>query len=51
MYYDVNTISGSFGVMSCYRSRFLENGSKCTKKGYAEKGVFGTTSSAENELY
>ena len=48
VYYGVNTISGSFGVMSCYKSCFPENGSKMHKKGYAEKGVFGTEGSAEN---
>ena len=46
--YIILMIFGSFGVMSCYKSRFSGKWVKSASKGYAEKGVFGTASSAEN---
>jgi hypothetical protein len=46
--YIILMIFGSFGVMSFYKSRFSGKWVKSASKGYAEKGVFGTVSSAEN---
>ena len=40
--YNVLMISGSFGVMSCYKSHFSGKLVNSAPKGYAEKGVFGT---------
>ena len=37
-------ISGSFGVMSCYKSCFPGKLVNSAPKGHAEKGVFGTRS-------
>lgn len=42
--YNVLMISGSFGVMSCYKSRFSGKLVNSAPKGHAEKGVFGTRS-------